>query len=501
MSYRINLLAASIALLAATAAAHAFSGNPPQTRERAPVAPAAQATLQGRLELTWGDAHPGAKAPHRLEVTLIDDAGRRHALAPDRAIKAASDLYALAGRRVAMTLAPQVRQSGRAQSATTPEVIVADAIVAIDDLAAEASQGGRSQTKAGDIAARVAGTTVWATLMCKFRDIATEQKARSFFQGQYGNSAGQLDHYWRQVSYNQINLTGSTAYGWFTLPQARSYYVTTGTDGKPKADLGKLFTDCTAVANASVNFAANGGLQGINMMFNGDLDGYAWGGGRCATLDGVNKCWSTTWNPPWSFNNLAPLAHEMGHAYGLPHANNSDNDGDTYDNPWDVMSDAWDNAVSNATYGSLPKHLSVYSRDRLAWIAAARKRTILHTSAVQRFTLDRASLAGSANTQMVVLPVPGSSTRYYTVEARKRIGAYEANLAGDAVIVHSVDTTRASPAWSMDASVPPATVSNNEGSMFKVGETWNSPEPTGQRFRMKVISATTEGFTVEVTPI
>lgn len=66
---------------------------------------------------------------------------------------------------------------------------------------------------------------------------------------------------------------------------------------------------------------------------------------------------------------------------------------------------------------------------------------------------------------------------------------------------HAVDTTRASPAWSMDASVPPATVSNNEGSMFKVGETWTSPEPGGQRFRMKAIAATTEGFTVEVAPI
>jgi hypothetical protein len=419
MSYRFNGLAIALALAATAAVTSNAAGG---------AAQAAQAPMQGRLEIVWGDA---PQQPHRLQVNLVDDAGRRHALDPERAARAAGDLHALFGRRVAVSFAPQAKAAGGAGLAQ-PE-----AIVPVDDL------GGT--TRAGDVSIQaVTGTTVWATLMCKFKDIATEQKAKTFFQGQYANTAGRLDHYWREVSYNQINLTGSTAYGWFTLPQNRSYYVTTGTDGKPKADLNKLFDDCTAVANASVNFAANGGLKGINMMFNGDLDGFAWGGGRCATLDGINKCWSTTWNPPWAFNNLAPLSHEMGHAYGLPHANNSDNDTNTYDNPWDVMSDAYSNATTDATYGTLPKHISTYSRDKLGWIPATRKRTIAHGSAAVSFTLQRASYNSATLTQMVVLPVPGSTTRYYTVEARARTGTYESNLAGDAVIIHSVDTSRAS---------------------------------------------------------
>ena len=273
--------------------------------------------------------------------------------------------------------------------------------------------------------------------------------------------------------------------------------MTTDEAGKDKADLGKLFTECVAAHDANVNFALNGGVQGVNMMFNGDLDGFAWGGGRCALLDGVNKCWSTTWNPPWSFGNLAPLSHEMGHAYGLPHANNADADSDPYDNPWDVMSDAWNNAVSNATYGSLPKHINVYSRNRLGWVATARKRTVAAGAGAASVTMDRISLPGSSNTQMLILNYPEQSSRYYTVEVRKRTGSYENRLAGDEVIIHEVLTSRGEPAWSMDADKPPANRANNEGSMFKVGETWISPD---YAFRVKVESQTAEGFVVTVRP-
>jgi len=445
---------------------------------------ATPALLVGRLELQWGDADPAPKAAgatSQFRATLVDDAGVRHALDPDQALRAAGDLHALFGKRVAVSMAPAVAKRGVAGTAQ-----IIDAIVPVGDL---------SSSKAAEFPSKIAGTTVWVTLMCKFNDIATEQKTRAFFQGQYGTSAGQLGNYWQEVSYNQINLTGSDAYGWATLPQPRSYYVTKDANNKDKADLGKLFTDCVAAHDADVNFAANGGVQGVNMMFNGDLDGYAWGGGQCATLDGVNKCWSTTWNPPWSFGNLAPLCHEMGHGYGLPHANNSDGDSDPYDNPWDVMSDAWNNAVSNATYGTLPKHISQYSRNRLGWVAAARKRTITAGNGTTSLAMDRASLAGSSNVQMLVLNYPDQSTRYYVVEVRKRGGNYENKLAGDAVIVHSIDTSRKEPAWSVDADTPPANRSNNEGSMFKVGEMWTSPDFA---FRVTVDDVTAEGFVVSV---
>ncbi|TXI50476.1 MAG: hypothetical protein E6Q50_04040 [Lysobacter sp.] len=494
------VFAASGMLLGAHAAAGRLQrGAHPEDRGvRAPAA-ASKDLLLGRLEMAWGDAPPDVAIPHTFRVSLVEDSGVRHALDPERALVAAEDLYALYGRQVAVAVAA-AKATGSAAAgpgrATSPDLLIPDAIVPVDDLAPRPSRARKGAVQAA--AEAIAGTTSWVTLMCKFADQPAEPKSQSYFQGQYGNAIGQLGHYWQEVSYGQINLAGSNAYGWATLPQPRSYYVTFDTaTNKDKADLTKLFDDCTAAHDANVNFAVNGGVQGVNMMFNDDLDSYAWGGSSCSTLDGINKCWSSTWNPPWSFNNLAPLSHEMGHAYGLPHANNSDNDSDPYDNPWDVMSDAWNNGVPNATYGTLPKHINIYSRNRLGWVAAARKRTVNAGTAATSLTLDRASLAGSTNLQMITLAYPGQSTRYFTIEARKRTGDYENRLAGDAVIIHEVQTSRKEPAWSVDADTPPANRANNEGSMFKVGETWVSPD---YAFRVKVESATAQGFVVSIKP-
>ena len=275
--------------------------------------------------------------------------------------------------------------------------------------------------------------------------------------------------------------------------QPRSYYVPAG----GSADLTKLFADCTGVANASVDFSP---FVGINLMFNGDLDGYAWGGNRYATLDGKSGSWRVTWEPPWGYQHEAPLAHEMGHGFGLPHANNSDHDSDPYDNPWDVMSDAWDDATSDATFGAQPKHINIFHRDRLGWVDAARKLTISAAGTLANLQLDAAELIASANLQMIVVTLPGApATHYYTIEARRAGVAgdlYDHDLAGSAVIVHEIDTTRQEPAWSVDAQLPPANVADDAGSMFKTGETWTAPNSA---FSVSVTAASANGFVVSVS--
>ncbi|MBA8888604.1 hypothetical protein FHW12_002837 [Dokdonella fugitiva] len=430
---------------------------------------AAQDLLQGTLELRWGDPAPGSTPPSRFEAELVERDGARHPLDTASALRAAGDLYALAGREVALDAQPAPWPGGR---------VLAGAIVAADASVEAAA------------APRVSGSQPWVTLACKFSDVAAQPHDLPYFGTMLSNQTGRLDHYWREVSYDKVNVAGSTAYGWFTLPHPRSYYV----PANGSANLGQLFTDCTGVADATVNFA---NFVGVNTFYNDDLDGYAWGGSRYATLDGVSKVWYVTWEPPWGYANEAPLAHEMGHGFGLPHANNSDGDDDPYDNPWDVMSDAWDNAGDDATYGTQPKHIGIWSRDHLGWIDAARKLTVSANGTYNNITLDRASLRGSTHVQMIVvtLPAPAPASHYYVIEARKRSGYYEANLAGDAVIIHEVDTTRDEPAWSVDATVPPADTANDEGSMFKVGESWTAP---GNAFTVGVTAASAEGFVLNL---
>ncbi|SDQ81785.1 hypothetical protein [Pseudoxanthomonas sp. CF125] len=430
----------------------------------------------GRLEVQWGDVANGIEAePAKLRVALVTGRGVRYALDSASATRAAGDLHGLTNRWVAVELSRQ---------AVSVELRHASVIVPID------RPWLSPLSKSLLTPSPVLGNTRWITLACKFKDVADEPRPTSFFQEQYGTSVGQLGHYWSEVSQGKINLQGSQAYGWFTLPKTRSQYMNVNGSGQEQANLGLLFDDCAALADPSVDFA---GVRGINMMFNAILDGSAWGGTSCGTLDGRSVCLGTTWNPPWSFNNLALFAHEMGHGYGLPHSDNSDGDADTYDNPWDLMSDYWSNALDHSRYGRLPKHLSVPQQDRLGWFDAPRKLTVVPSYAPVDVTLDRSSLVGSSNIQMLVLPEPLSQDGY-SIEVRKRTGpgSYESQLAGDAVIIHKIGPSNL--AYSVDADQPPATISNNEGSMFKVGEQWRSPGNSVVRIK----AATSEGFIVEV---
>ncbi len=455
--------------------------------------------VQGTLQLQWADpprAQPGrTQAQPHLDAWLDMGPGRRVALDVTQAQRAAGDLYALANRRVAVSYDTRATVAASSKvMAASGALPVISAIVPTDRLPQRAlAMGADGRVMAS---APVLGATRWVTLMCKFADIATEQKPRSFFQDQYGNAPGQLGHYWSEVSYGQINLAGSSAHGWYTLPKPRASYLA-DVNGRQKAQLSELFSDCAAAADADVDFA---GIQGVNLMFNGELDGSAWGGGACTTLDGTYTCTRVTWSPPWSFANLAPLAHEMGHGYGLPHSNNSDGDSDTYDNPWDVMSDAWRNATTDATYGLLPKHPNMYQRERLGWLPASRKRVVAADNReTQEFVLDAGSVLKTANTQLVVLALPAQPDPYktviYTLEARRRTGTYEANLAGDAVIIHRL--VDYGIAYSVDRDTPAANFSSNEGSMLKVGGRWNTPD---ELHWVEVVSATAQGFVVRVGP-
>ena len=224
-------------------------------------------------------------------------------------------------RRVTVTMSPADPQRAAQAPGLAPGARLVLRPVDLQLLAASDVRSRAGEQPHDWVEAGVTGAHPWVTIACKFSDFALEPRTLSYFTGMYGSASPGLDHYWRELSYDTVNLAGSMAYGWFELPSPRNAYVyDMDGNGSVDADLDALFTDCTAAATASVDFPA---FQGINMVFNADLDGPAWGGSRYATLDGVAKVWRVTWVPPWAYADVSVTAHEMGHGFGLPHSSGS----------------------------------------------------------------------------------------------------------------------------------------------------------------------------------
>lgn len=456
------------ASLAAPLLAAAVAGSVPLAAE--------MGSVEGTATLAWGDPQRGPSGGP-LRLTVLDDAGRLHVYTlPYGSAAARFDPGAAQGRRVRVIA-----------DTAAPEGVEPLAVVFLGAAAPDATQ--------------VAGSQPWVSLLCKFSNLATEPRTASFFSQMYGNSPGQLDHYWREVSYDQIDVVGSTASSWLVLPKAQTADVPTpGTgclDGSSTndADLGLLFTDCTATADPFIDFSVggSGGFVGINLMFNSDLDGCAWGGGYYATLDGVTKVWRTTWEPPWGYSNVSVMAHEMGHGFGLPHSNNWDADGWPYDNSWDVMSDAWGYEGSDPTYGTIGKHTIGYGKDRLGWFAPDQVFTPPGGGVYALELADVARPNPVDGYRLIELPIPSAPGKYWTVETRDLTGLYDAHLPGHAVIVHQIDPARAEPAWCYDPGVPPDDQADSESTMYRVGELFSSPS---EATFVSVDFETADGFAV-----
>lgn len=441
-----------------------------------------ETSLTGTFAIWWGDGKPGTGTSMQ-KFTLTDVRGQTREVLLDEALaRRAGGTLDL--NRTRLTLKGRLKRlPGQTR---LPEALEVQSI----------HPPGKSPVL-GEQA--LSGPQAWVNLLCKYADIPDEPKSLSYFNGMFGSTKPGLDHYWRELSYQNINIQGTETHGWYTLPHNRSYYASQSTTSM----LSAIFQDCTAAADAAVYFPD---FVGINLMINDELDGFAWGGGKYATLDGVSKVWHTTWEPPWGYARQTVIAHEMGHGFGLPHS--SSFYGGSYSNEWDVMSDAYANCYRSfdSTYGCLGQHTISFHKDKLNWIPESQKSEV--TSGTLSVTLERSALPQTANQKMLTIPIAGSSKHFYTVEVRRWAG-YDVKLPGEGVIIHDVDTTRGQPAWVIDVDGDGDT--GDEGATFTPGETYsdaangitiavNSETSTGYRVTLTVAGGPTPTPTIAPTP-
>ena len=423
---------------------------------------------EGVLQFEYGD---GLKGEYITRYHLQTESGKL-ALDLSEAFMQKAPIQNWLGKRVEIMSLNQIKTSG------TQKV---NAIKLIESIAGSS----------------VLGSQPWVTIACKFSDVGAEPDDKAYFEGMYANAPGGLDHYWREVSHDNIDIAGSIAVDWVDLPQTHTTYVPTPGSGT-EADLDLLFADCTAASTHLVDFADAGNNQpfaGINMMFNEGLDCCAWGGGQWAMLDGLLKVWRVTWEPPWSYNNEGVIAHEMGHGFGLPHANNSDEDTNPYDNSWDVMSSATGYAVSDNIYGRLGKHINMSFKRNLGWVDDS-DGYIAAAQSDETVVIDETSIPSTNNERFAMIPLSDGS--YYTVEARKKVGNYESNLYAEGIIIHHVVEGRSEPPWVVSTADPQSENERREGEVWKVGETFVDPI---DRFSVEVLATTSNGFRVRIKSI
>lgn len=413
--------------------------------------------LAGFIGVRYWDAPDPAL--HKTSYTLTTFSGETLPLEiPDDVIHAAGGLMALRSTPFEVVLGVPTRSGGVTAAALVPT------------------------TAPRWFNADPTGTQHWDILLCKFSSggtstLPTKADVETMTSGTFPGLAS----YWSTVSRGASTMT-RTVYGWKTLANSQAYYHGLGDYA---ADA--YVNDCAAAHGKSTSGAYNYVIALNGQMFNYDyaLGGYSTGYGGTQRV---------AWLPLWALKDQTYFAHEMGHGYGMPHSNNSDGDTDSYDNPWDVMSDAFYN-YSISPYGYLATPSNLWYLRQIGLLPAGEVYTLPNNRA-ETLVIDDWLASESGSYSAIFIPIPGTS-RLYVVEVHKKsLGGFNSDYDTDAVVIYDINPNRTTqPAWLVGSD------SYGPGAQWVPGETYTN---SADDVTISVLGATPNGYQVRVelgTPI
>ncbi len=438
-----------------------------------------EAALSGRFGILWVDAQNGTEHKALYFLQTKDKAPPIYLTLDEEKLETFGGPHALIGKNIDIV--------GIWKSVKTRQFLLEKIQLGAPDMVRHAPvpTGGRSPQV-------FSGSKPWATILVRFSDSpGITPKPKSYFDGLMGNVYPGLDHYWREQSYNQMNIAGSQTFGWYNLPHPKSYYLAAGS-GCAGYNLQALIDDATAAADGDVNFA---NFYGFQIMMNEDLGGWACGtSGWWLTLDGQTHFWGVTWMPTWA-ESPGIVGHETGHGFGLDHSSGPYSA--TYDSLWDQMSGG-SNTNPHPTYGGLGVHTNSYHKSIEEWIPPTRRQLVAPGTSYT-IDIDRIAQPGNNNTfLMAQVFIGGWASRFYTIEARKFAG-YDVNAAGglpgEGIVIHNVDTTRGdrrSQVVDPDGNGDP----NDASAIWTPGETFTD---AANGIQIRVISTSGTTYRVQIT--
>jgi len=258
-----------------------------------------------------------------------------------------------------------------------------------------------------------------------------------------------MSDYWLEVSYGLFNTEVDHPESWIRLSLNSSYY---GKDLGQDTDVNicDLVTEAFSAADPLFDY---GKYRLFVIMHTA---------GDQATTRRNSDIWSSAQTSPlrWacglrltsgeeeniggvaivsSSDPMGVWAHELGHLLGLPDLYNSElqSGPDDFVGKWDLMAAGSWNGPSFAP-GSSPSHITSWGKIKLGWLSGERVATV-EKGRILHVTLSPLELGDG----LAAVKIPISSTEYYLVELRLRLG-FDRYLPSEGVLILKVDEARAS---------------------------------------------------------
>ena len=423
-------------------------------------------TLTGIFSIVWGDSAPDSNTEPTMDYWLTDTQGNMTKILLDEELAHPhGGVLALDGQRV--TFSGEMIQSaaGDLPQLRAQSLLQREAVNRPDPFDAEP----------------------WISVACKFSDVAAEPKTIAYIGDMYRFEYPGLGDYFDRQGGDYMSIGGSTAVGWVTLPHPKAYY----TDSNGEFKYLEAGDDCFQTAEPLIiDIIGEVPTQdwGFQYLFNDYIGSSSFAAAnKYLHVNQGSGFGRTTWLLPWAYSNLAAVQHAMGHAYGLPHSSGSYGKDD--DNQWDIMSDVWANCdrATDPVYGCVGQYFIAESKP-YAW--DGKDPTVVASNSSITQQLKTISEYPSYQYGEIKIPINGSATEYYTVEARRQLD-YDSKMPNEGVIIYRVDSTRAVPAHVIDIDNNGNT--GDDGAIWKPGEVFTD---SVDQIYLCVLSETADGYNV-----
>jgi hypothetical protein len=301
-------------------------------------------------------------------------------------------------------------------------------------------------------ASALSGKQPLVVVLCKFTDQTDEPRNVQYFQDLFsetGTGESNVFDFWKDVSYGNLDLTGTVVKGWYTAKKTVAEF-----NGLPRD---QQIDVCAKEAVNDVDFSKFAGVAVV--VNNKNLNGPLFGKGPPTVINGTTYNslgqFATEWDQAYN-----GILHESLHAFGLNHsraitnpATNTDYN-DLYDigscfscigTPDKVFRDQGADLPPGAPDSLGGPGLNAVQLLNAGWLAANRVLTLSSSSCAQQ-TVQLAALNHPEAAGYLAVRVPAAvpifagtalatTGDYYTVELRDQSG-WDAGIVRNGVLVH-----------------------------------------------------------------